>query len=91
MINIGQSFGGLSVYFIRWNPDNYKPAKGKTTETIKKRHKLCGDLISDIKTNKTVLPNAFISAIYLYYDGWSRFCDEKWEIMMNYDAEEVIV
>ena len=24
MVNIGQSFGGLSVYFIRWNPDNFK-------------------------------------------------------------------
>jgi hypothetical protein len=24
MINICQSFGGLPVYFIRWNPDNYK-------------------------------------------------------------------
>lgn len=29
MINISQSFGGLPVYFIRWNPDKYKSRKKK--------------------------------------------------------------
>lgn len=25
MVNLGQAFGGIPVYFIRWNPDDYNP------------------------------------------------------------------
>lgn len=82
MINISQSFGGIPTYFIRWNPDNYTPKnKKKTQEPITKRHKLCGDLINDIKNNRIELPPALVSAIYLYYDGWESLAEEKWEIL----------
>ena len=82
MVNIGQSFGGIPVYFIRWNPDNYKAkSHTKNLEVLAKRHKLCSDLIVDIKENKIILPIALVSAIYLYYDGWSSLADEKWQII----------
>jgi hypothetical protein len=79
MVNIGQSFGGLPVYFIRWNPDDYIPVdERKNPEVLKKRYKLCGDLIADIKNKKAVLPTALVSAIYLYYDEWSSLAEERW-------------
>jgi hypothetical protein len=91
MINIGQSFGGIPVYFIRWNPDNYAPAKLTTTlEPLKIRHKLVGDLLRDIHTNRITLPSALVSAIYLYYDNWENLSSEKWNILTEYDKIEHI-
>ena len=87
MINIGQGYGGLRIYFIRWNPDNYKPGIGYTEEeNINKKHKLVGNLIKSILTKRTKLPtNGFIYAMYLYYDGWTCLGDEKWNMVMEYD------
>lgn len=83
MINIGQTFGGVPVYFIRFNPDDYSPLNfRKKIENINKRHKLCGDLINDIKDNRIKLPQSLVSVIYLYYDDWSSLEEEKWEICM---------
>jgi hypothetical protein len=82
MINISQSFGGIPTYFIRWNPDIYIPKNTKKKqESINKRHKLCGDLIENIKENRITIPSSFISAIYLYYDGWESLAAEKWQII----------
>ena len=82
MINISQSFGGIPVYFIRWNPDEYKPYNPKNKiEPITKRHKLCADLILDIKENRVELPKALVSVIYMYYDGWSTLSEEQWHIL----------
>jgi len=86
MINIGQTFGGIPVYFIRWNPDNYCPESDKKNpEILAKRHKLCGDLINDIKNNKVKLPKALVSAIYLYYDEWSSLADEEWKVLSRFE------
>jgi len=82
MVNIGQTFGGIPVYFIRWNPDDYSPESDrKNPEELAKRYKLVGDLIRDIKKNKHVLPKTLVSAIYLYYDGWNSLTEEKWHIL----------
>jgi hypothetical protein len=82
MINIGQFFGGLPVYFIRWNPDDYTPQNDKKDpELLLKRYKLLGDLLEDIQKNKTVLPTALVSVIYLYYDEWSSLAEEPWKIL----------
>lgn len=82
MVNIGQSFGGSPVYFIRWNPDKYKPeSDNKKQESLKKRHKLCGDLICDIQKDSINLPIALVTAIYLYYDGWSSLSETKWQVI----------
>ena len=86
MVNIGQSFGGMPVYFIRWNPDDYCPYNDrKNPEIISNRYKLVGDLIRDIKNNKHKLPIGLVSVIYLYYDGWNSITDSKWEVITNYD------
>jgi hypothetical protein len=85
MVNISQTFGGMPVYFIRWNPDEYKPKNSKKkVEPITKRHKLCADLILDIKENRVGLPKALVSVIYLYYDGWLSLTEEKWEIVSEF-------
>jgi hypothetical protein len=82
MVNIGQSFGGIPVYFIRWNPDEYCPFyENKKNESISHRHKLCCDFISDIKNGRVSLPTALVSVIYLYYDGWISLNEEKWKII----------
>jgi len=87
MVNIGQSFGGLPVYFIRFNPDDYEPDNPrKKQEDIKNRHKLVGDVISDIKNNRIELPPALVSAIYLYYDGWSSLADETWKVFTAFST-----
>ena len=82
MVNIGQGYGGLPVYFIRWNPDDYSPEKDKKLpETLAKRHTLVGDLIRDMCNSKVALPVTLISAIYLYYDGWDGLANEEWKII----------
>jgi hypothetical protein len=79
MINIGQGYGGLPVYFIRWNPDVYSPQiEHKEVESVSKRYKLVADYIHDIINKRINLPYALLSVIYLYYDGWNRLADEEW-------------
>ena len=81
MVNIGQSFGGIPVYFIRWNPDNYYTENIKEPENITKRYKLLVNLLKDIHKNKIQLPVALVSVLYLYYDGWTKLFDEEWKII----------
>jgi len=83
MVNIGQSFGGMPVYFIRWNPDDYSAENDRRfPEELSKRHKLVGDLIRDIQNGKYCLSeNALVSAIYLYYDGWNSLHEQQWEVI----------
>lgn len=82
MVNLGQSYGGIPVYFIRWNPDDYTPENSKKEpEALSKRHKLVCDLIINIEKGKYELPLALVSAFYMYYDEWSCLQDAKWEII----------
>jgi len=85
MKNIGQMFGGMPVYFIRWNPDTYKPEiPGIGLESIKDRHKLVADYLINIKESRICLPTALVAVIYMYYDGWSFLHKEEWKIITNY-------
>ena len=82
MVNIGQSFGGLPVYFIRWNPDDYLAEnEKKEPEILTKRYKLLGDFIDSILKRKITLPTALVSSFYMFYDGWNSLSDEKWNII----------
>lgn len=78
MINISQSYGGIPVYFIRWNPDHYAPG---TPESIVKRHKRVADMLIEIRDSLTELPEAFLCVTYLYYDGWSSI--PSWETILE--------
>ena len=53
MVNIFNSFEGIPVYFIRWNPDTYKPKK--RNNVINKRYKLVGDIIEHIKDERLLI------------------------------------
>ena len=82
MVNIGQSFGGTPVYFIRWNPDDYSPLNSrKQPENITNRYKLVRDFINNIKKNKIPLPKSLVSAFYMYYDEWDSVSNEEWKII----------
>ena len=75
MVNISNSFGGTPVYFIRWNPDKYK---SKEQFPISVRHKVCADLIIDIKEKRIELPQNLTSVIYLYYDNFEQSDLTNW-------------
>jgi hypothetical protein len=86
MVNIGQSFGGRPTYFIRFNPDDYSPENSrKLPESIEKRHKLLAELIKGIRDGKVELPNALVSAIYLYYDGWDGLYNTSWQVITPFE------
>lgn len=79
MVNIGQAYGGLPVYFIRWNPDEYIPLNPRANLVpLANRHKLVADLIRSILNGRTRLPSHLVSAIYLFYDDWSNLKNEEW-------------
>lgn len=83
MVNIAQSYGGIPVYFIRWNPDNY--TSSKKPEPVVKRHAAVARFIQDIRDNRIELPNALLSVFYMYYDGWEGFESAQWHTILELD------
>jgi hypothetical protein len=81
MINIGQSMGGVPVYFIRFNPDDYNSVAPPVS--LSNRYELCGDLIQNIMDQSVSVPYALVSCIYLYFDGWNGFEHEEWNILSS--------
>jgi len=86
MINIGQGYGGLPVYFIRWNPDDYKTVNNNDPETISKRYRLLANFLNDIMNNKIKLPNILVGAFYMYYDGWDGLSNEEWKHLLLFES-----
>lgn len=84
MINISQSYGGMPVYFIRWNPDNYISADGKLPEPVAKRHSTVAKFLREICDNRLELPKALLSVFYMYYDGWTDLGSSEWNIITPY-------
>ena len=84
MVNIGQSFGGVPVYFIRWNPDTFKTHKHRS-EGLNKRYDILSDFLNSIKDGRHQLPkNGLVSVIYMFYDGWSgveNLAPENWTVI----------
>jgi hypothetical protein len=89
MINIGQSFGGSPVYFIRFNPDKYKPGKNNIKEdSINKRHSEVCNFIKAIQDGTYKLPtDSLVSALYMYYDGWNNMNDAKWISITKFEKD----
>jgi hypothetical protein len=83
MINITQSYGGMPLYFIRWNPDDY--ISDKLPEQLKRRYNLLGDFIESILHQKITLPNNLANVIYMYYDGWTSLNNENWKSLIEYN------
>lgn len=88
MKNIGQSYGGIPVYFIRWNPDNYKPENNiKKKDSINTRQMIVCEYIKSIINNEITLPtDSLVSAIYMYYDGWNNMNDAKWISITKFET-----
>jgi plastocyanin len=95
MFNIGQTNGGIPIYFIRWNPDDYRTKVNITQsdyvyqkcEILHNRYKLLGNVIKDILQNRISPPNALVSALYMYYDGWTNINNEEWHIIAPFENE----
>ena len=85
MINISQAYGGMPVYFIRWNPDNYTSVGGKPPEPVSKRHSTVARFLREICDNDVQLPRALLSVFYMYYDGWSDLGSTPWNIVIPFD------
>lgn len=86
MLNIGQMFKGQPVYFIRWNPDKYKPLyEDEKRSSIKTRYKKLAAYINEIINNQANLPHAFVSVFYMYYDEWNdKFDINQWKILQQF-------
>lgn len=87
MVNLGQSFGGTPVYFLRWNPDLYAPGDDRAPEPVVKRHKLVADYLHQIEDRLVDLPHALVSVLYLYHDGWTSLAEASWEILTPFTPE----
>jgi hypothetical protein len=66
MVNISQS-NGMATVFIRYNPDQYKPATGSKQVTIFKRREILLDWIRHLRKTP---PNEFLKSVYLFFDGY---------------------
>jgi hypothetical protein len=82
MVNISQGYGGVPVYFIRWNPDPYAPSVDtKKQEPIERRHKMLYNFLREIQRNAVPLPRSVLSVFYMFYDGWHSLNDAEWEVI----------
>ena len=77
MVNLGQAFGGIRVYFLRWNPDEYKGGNA----ALSTRYKLVAALIKDIRDGRHPVPETLTACKYLYFDGWKGLAAENWNIL----------
>ncbi len=84
MINISQSFGGIPVYFIRWNPDDYSPIDDSDPLHVSQRHLDLYNFIIGIKNKIVTLPNALLSVFYMFYDGWYE--QLEWLVITHYTS-----
>jgi hypothetical protein len=77
MINIFNSFGGIPIIFIRYNPDVHK----ENNEIIKlpkaKKEEL---LIAWIKKAREEIPENYCNVIYLFYDDYNKSQTEFYKI-----------
>ena len=82
MVNISQGYGGVPVYFIRWNPDPYAPGiDTKKQESVEKRHKIVCKYLRDIQRKIVTLPKGLLCVFYMFHDGWNSLNDTEWEVI----------
>jgi len=67
MVNITHTFMGVPMFWIRYNPDNFKQSDGKKAKvsgTAREKH-----LVDWIKLAQARVPNNVLEVVYLFYDG----------------------
>ena len=83
MFDIAQSFDGLPVIFLRYNPDDFKYNDDKKTNiTNPKRHQL---LISWIKYCLKTSWTSGLYVKYLFYDGYEQ-TDDTFKLICEKDV-----
>lgn len=85
MINISQALA-LPVWFIRYNPDKYRKIDNNRKiegDTIKKRHQTLWNWIIHCQNNNPLDIGAYLSVVYLYYDGWTGVGEQIVMIKMD--------
>lgn len=90
MVNLSQAYGGMPVYFVRWNPDNYTSPDERLPEPIGKRHKFVANFLRDIRDNVVQLPSALLAVTYMYYDGWLGVEDMEWTVITPYAEDNTL-
>ena len=86
MVNISQSYGGIPVYFIRWNPDNYISIDNRVPNSIQKRHLILAKYLQDIRDEKIHVPKGLLNVCYMYYDEWNGIENMKWETIIHFES-----
>jgi len=75
MVNITQSFGGIPVFWIRYNPDDFKlPNKSKSNISQNTRESY---LLRWIKYAMTRQSKNLLEVIYLFYNGCTENVGEE--------------
>jgi hypothetical protein len=81
MVNISQSYGGMPVLFLRWNPDHYASSR---PEPVARRYKRVADVLTEIRDGLMEPPNALLAVVYMYYDGWDGVL--KWNTLLPWET-----
>lgn len=67
MVNVTQAYGGLHVFWIRYNPDAFKGCSTTLTDNDREKH-----LLDWVKWSLEHIPSQLAEVVYLFYDG----CDK---------------
>jgi hypothetical protein len=67
MVNISQSYMGLPCLFVRFNPDKYVPATGRSVPLRARYDELARCIVYFTDIDR--MPRALCSVVKLFYDG----------------------
>lgn len=74
----------MATVFVRYNPDQYKPAAGSKVVSILQRRET---LLSWIRHLRKTPPDAFLKSVYLFYDGY-KWGNERIDSLITFHSQE---
>jgi hypothetical protein len=80
MINIVSSFGGIPVYFIRYNPNDWKVKGVRTTLRKQNKEDVLVKWVQYIKDLSEDMIKNVANVKYLYYDEFDKY-DKRFDIL----------
>jgi hypothetical protein len=95
MVNLAQAYGGTPVAFVRFNPDEYTPARGAPLQ-LKMRYVVLVELLeswgasASTRTPSVRLPAQLCSVMYLFFDGDAAATRANWHTLSAVDVEAVM-